>query len=136
MIGAITQVTVLDAGPDSDRDGISDTDEITVYGTNPLRADSDGDGFSDYFELFVTLTDPLNAASAFRISTIALVAGQLEFTFESVPGLVYQLEASSNLLGWEPVGPTFLATGKTTSRRDPLPFSAAETRFLRVRVNP
>lgn len=136
VIGAITQVTVLDAGPDSDRDGISDTDEITVYGTNPLRADSDGDGFSDYFELFVTLTDPLNAASAFRISTIALVAGQLELTFESVPGLVYQLEASSNLVGWEPVGPAFLATGKTTSRRDPLPFSAAETRFLRVRVNP
>ena len=136
VIGAITVLTVLDAGPDNDGDGISDTDEAAVYGTNPLRADSDGDGLSDYYELFHTLTDPLNAASAFRITAMALVAGQLELTFESVPGLDYQLEASSDLAGWEPVGPAFVATEKSTSYRDPLPFSATTPRFLRVTVNP
>jgi hypothetical protein len=136
VIGAITTLTVLDAGPDNDGDGISDTDEAAVYGTSPVRADSDRDGFSDYYELFHTLTDPLDAASAFRITAVALVAGQLELTFESVPGLEYQIEASSDLVGWGPVGPAFVATETTTSARDPLPFSAAEPRFLRVTVNP
>lgn len=44
---------------DSDKDGISDYDEIYVYGTNPLKADTDGDGLSDYEEIFVYGTDPL-----------------------------------------------------------------------------
>ena len=136
IIGAITVLTVLDAGPDNDGDGISDADETAFYGTNPLRTDSDGDGFSDYYELFHTLTDPLDAASAFRITAVALVAGQLELTFESVPGLHYQLEASSDLVGWEPVGPTFVASETSTSHRDPLPLSADTPRFLRVTVKP
>jgi len=136
VIGAVTALTVLDAGPDTDGDGISDTDEATVYGTNPLRADSDGDGLSDYHELFDTQTNPLSPASAFRITAVAIVAGQLELTFESVPGLEYQLEASSDLVGWAPAGPAFVATEKTTTHRDPLPFSAATPRFLRFTVNP
>ena len=136
VIGAITDLTVLDAGPDNDGDGISDTDEAAVYGTNPVRADSDRDGFSDYYEVFETLTDPLDAASAFQITAVALVAGQLELTFESVPGLHYQLEASSDLASWEPVGPTFVATEKSTFYRDPLPLSADTPRFLRVTVRP
>lgn len=36
---------------DSDGDGISDYDEETVYGTNPLVADTDGDGFIDGAEI-------------------------------------------------------------------------------------
>jgi beta-glucanase (GH16 family) len=136
VIGAISEVTVLDAGPDNDGDGISDTDEAAVYGTSPFRNDSDGDGFSDYQELFHTLTDPLNSASAFRITAVALIAGQLELTFESVPGLEYYIEASSDLVGWETVGTPFVATENSTSYRDPLPFSAATPRFLRVSVNP
>jgi hypothetical protein len=127
---------VLDAGPDTDGDGISDTDETTVYGTDRHRADSDGDGLSDYHELFATQTDPLSSASTFRINAVAMVAGQLELTFESVPGLEYQVEASSDLVGWAPAGPAFVATEKTTTHRDPLPFSAATPRFLRVTVNP
>jgi hypothetical protein len=35
------------APPDTDADGISDNDEINVYGTDPLNPDTDGDGFSD-----------------------------------------------------------------------------------------
>ena len=135
VVGAVTALTVLDAGPDADGDGISDTDEATVYGTNRFRADSDGDGLSDYHELFDTQTDPLSPASAFRVAALAVVAGQLELTFESVPGLEYQLEASSDLVDWAPAGPSFVATGKTTALRDPLPFSAATPRFLRVRVH-
>lgn len=46
--------------PDTDGDGISDYDEIYVYGTDPLNPDTDGDGLTDYEEVFVYGTDPLN----------------------------------------------------------------------------
>lgn len=38
-------------GFDSDFDGISDLDEITIYGTDPYNYDTDGDGISDGEEL-------------------------------------------------------------------------------------
>lgn len=44
---------------DSDNDGITDYDEIYVYGTDPLSADTDGDGLSDYEEIYTYNTDPL-----------------------------------------------------------------------------
>ncbi|RMG36120.1 MAG: hypothetical protein D6732_08625 [Methanobacteriota archaeon] len=44
--------------PDSDFDGLIDSDEILVYGTAPYSEDTDFDGYSDSLELFVG-TDPL-----------------------------------------------------------------------------
>ncbi|MCC5941813.1 MAG: hypothetical protein JJU37_09745 [Balneolaceae bacterium] len=44
---------------DSDGDGLSDYDEIYIYGTDPLNPDTDGDGLSDYDEIFLFGTDPL-----------------------------------------------------------------------------
>jgi hypothetical protein len=45
------QLTV-DATPvDTDGDGLTDTDEQTVYGTDPRQADSDGDGLADGAEV-------------------------------------------------------------------------------------
>jgi hypothetical protein len=37
---------------DSDKDGLSDYEELNTYFTNPLKADSDGDRMSDYAELY------------------------------------------------------------------------------------
>ena len=45
---------------DSDGDGLSDYDEIYVYGTDPLDPDTDGDGLTDYEEIHTYGTDPLN----------------------------------------------------------------------------
>lgn len=45
---------------DSDDDGITDADEINIYGTDPFNPDTDGDGLSDYDEIFVHFTDPLD----------------------------------------------------------------------------
>ncbi|MGI6347658.1 MAG: hypothetical protein ACOXZ1_00470 [Patescibacteria group bacterium] len=45
---------------DSDNDGLSDDDEIYVYGTNPYIIDTDGDGLSDFDEIMIFGTDPLN----------------------------------------------------------------------------
>lgn len=39
------------AAVDTDGDGIMDSDEINLYGTNPNSVDSDGDGYSDLIEI-------------------------------------------------------------------------------------
>ena len=46
---------------DSDGDGLADTVESLMLGTDPEASDSDGDGLSDAVELFLTGTDPINA---------------------------------------------------------------------------
>ena len=38
-------------GIDSDKDGISDEDEINIYRTDPNNPDTDGDGYNDWLEL-------------------------------------------------------------------------------------
>jgi concanavalin A-like lectin/glucanase superfamily protein/thrombospondin type 3 repeat protein len=43
---------------DTDGDGVSDYDEVTVHGTSPLLTDTDGDGMSDSYEVANGL-DPL-----------------------------------------------------------------------------
>jgi hypothetical protein len=52
----------LDPDGDLDGDGLSNTDEIEVYGTDPAKVDSDGDLFSDGGEV-VSGRDPLDPAS-------------------------------------------------------------------------
>src|SRR5215204_6953306 len=44
---------------DTDGDGVADSDEIDLYGTDPETWDTDGDGLSDGDELFVVGTNPL-----------------------------------------------------------------------------
>lgn len=43
---------------DSDDDGVTDYDELNIYGTNPTNPDTDGDGFRDGAEL-LSRTNPL-----------------------------------------------------------------------------
>lgn len=44
--------------PDTDRDGLSDFDEVRKYGTDPLNPDTDFDGLKDGAEVFHYTTDP------------------------------------------------------------------------------
>lgn len=48
-------------GRDTDRDGLSDFDELRTYKTNPLVADTDGDGLNDFVEVMNHKTDPTKA---------------------------------------------------------------------------
>lgn len=48
--------------PDGDGDGLFDSDETNVYGTDPGRPDTDGDGVPDGEEVFKK-TDPRNPSS-------------------------------------------------------------------------
>ena len=47
---------------DSDADGLSDSDEISIYSTDPLNADTDGDGAGDGLEVTYG-SDPLDSLS-------------------------------------------------------------------------
>ncbi|GEP42064.1 carboxypeptidase regulatory-like domain-containing protein [Brevifollis gellanilyticus] len=52
----------VDAKEDPDGDGLSNFEELMVYGTDPFRADTDGDGIKDRQEVLGTLgkvTNPL-----------------------------------------------------------------------------
>ena len=45
------QLGTSDNNADSDGDGLSDYDEVFIYGTNPMNADTDGDGMKDGWEV-------------------------------------------------------------------------------------
>ncbi|MGD9211358.1 MAG: fibronectin type III domain-containing protein [Desulfobacteraceae bacterium] len=60
------QITVYPAGSaDSDQDGLTNVDEITIHGTNPGSSDTDGDGIEDAEEIKAG-TDP-NAPPVIKI---------------------------------------------------------------------
>ena len=49
--------------PDTDDDGLTDGDEVLVHLTNPIEGDSDGDGLKDGREVNKLGTDPMNPDS-------------------------------------------------------------------------
>ena len=57
------QLGTSDYNADSDGDGLSDYDEVFIYGTNPMNADTDGDGMNDGWEVLHGLNPLVNDAS-------------------------------------------------------------------------
>ena len=55
----ITKYHTNPTDSDTDKDGLSDGDEVNIYHTDPLKADTDGDGLSDGYEVTSQQTDPL-----------------------------------------------------------------------------
>lgn len=47
----VRERTAEESGRDTDRDGISDFDEVIIYKTDPTNPDTDGDSFSDGVEI-------------------------------------------------------------------------------------
>jgi hypothetical protein len=56
------EVHMVVSAIDSDADGLSDADEISIYSTDPLNADTDGDGAVDGLEVAYG-SDPLDVLS-------------------------------------------------------------------------
>lgn len=135
VIGAISTVFVIDPGPDSDGDGISDTDENQRFLTNPSQPDSDADGLSDYAEIFFTQTNPNNPASKLGISAFYLNSGSPSLQFDSVPGLSYLLQASTDLLNWVSIGDPITASSTSSFFHD-LPSPSSPHSFFRVSLAP
>jgi len=91
-------VNISDPTSDVDGDGLSDADEITLYGTDPYNADTDGDGFTDFeeVELGSSPTDasdiPATALSSIQVAPafgiigiIFLLLGAIILTFITQP---------------------------------------------------
>lgn len=69
--------------PDTDEDGLSDADEIQLYGTNPLLKDTDSDGVSDSKEIELG-TNPLVYEDAFSLTVKAEGADTVKVSVETV----------------------------------------------------
>ena len=52
--------TTIDPTLETDGDGLTDVEEIDIYGTNPNNYDTDGDTVSDYLEAKNGYSDPFN----------------------------------------------------------------------------
>ena len=105
-------------GPDLNGDGIPDDWQKLYFGKTPAdwpgrHADSDGDGASDYNE-FLAGTNPLDPTSVLR-SHLATVNDQLRFNWNARPGMVYQVQVSTNLVDWVNVGSPRYAAGAVDS---------------------
>lgn len=81
------------------------------YGVGPMQAedDPDGDGFTNLAESQLG-TDPFNPDSKISLELKADAACRLSLHACLAPGKRFQLESSSDLVGWQPFGPTFLTT--------------------------
>jgi hypothetical protein len=76
-------------------------------------ADSDGDGVSNLNE-FLAGTCPTNAASVLRIDLQPTAQG-LFLNWNTQPGLIYQVQVSTNLKGWTSLGGMRFAPGTVDS---------------------
>jgi hypothetical protein len=76
-------------------------------------ADSDGDGVSNLNE-FLAGTDPTSAASVLKVSLQKTSQGMF-LDWNTQPGLIYQVQSSSDLKNWSSVGLPRFAAGSTDS---------------------
>jgi hypothetical protein len=96
---------------DSDEDGLSDADEISL-GTDPHNPDTDGDGYSDGVEVNAG-SDPKEPNSMPEGLSIYTA---IELELITLPGNQYQLETSADLKVWTPYGSVFTGTGAKASQ--------------------
>jgi hypothetical protein len=92
--------------PDVNSNGMSDLYEQYYFGSvssNRTRlTDTDGDGMSDYAE-FIAGTDPTNAASNLRFLTSFETSNVMTMQWSAIPGRIYELQASTNMIDWTAV---------------------------------
>ncbi|MFM2083054.1 MAG: hypothetical protein RL380_1745 [Verrucomicrobiota bacterium] len=105
-------------GYDNNYDGLPDDWETLYFGNNSanwpaLNADSDGDGMNNLRE-FLAGTNPTNAASVLRVKLENSNQG-LFLSWNTQPGLMYQLQSSTVLGVWSNFGAPRMAAGTNDS---------------------
>jgi len=94
--GSITAVFLQDSS-DSDGDGLSQYQEVIVYGTDPADADSDDDGFDDGYEV-ETGYSPLSMSST--PDAISGIETAVKYWFNAANGVNYRIEYSTDFENW------------------------------------
>lgn len=83
---------------DSDGDGIPDTDETGIYGTDPNNADTDGDNMLDGIEV-IAGTSPVVNSDVFKVAEAVMPADHtLVITWQSYTGRLYSVLGTRNLV--------------------------------------
>ena len=124
---------------DANHNGISDAWEMDDFGsatTNRTRlTDTDHDGMTDYAE-FIAGTNPTNAASRFYFTGGAVGSNHLvQIEWTVVSNRLYQVDASTDLLGWQPVTDWLQASNGPTMNYTSTN-SGGGACFYRVQVRP
>ena len=91
-------------------------------------ADSDGDGASNLQEFFAG-TDPTSAGSVLRQRLVQTSEG-IFLTWNTQPGLIYQVQVTTNLVTWTNVGSPRFANGTS----DSLPIVGSPVGYYRIQV--
>jgi len=94
-------------GEDGNFDGLPDDWQTKYWGADPqgwgsASADSDGDGGSNLQE-FLAGTDPTNPNSVLRTTIISTSLGY-RLSWDTQPGLIYEVQVSEDLRAWTSVG--------------------------------
>lgn len=117
-------------------DGVPDDWQTGYWGADPrlwpfAEEDSDGDGASNVEE-FLAGTDPTRADSVLKARIVEGGAG-LRLAWNSQPGVLYQVQVSADLSGWQDVGNHAFAAGVVTSVPISQGSSATYYRVIRIR---
>jgi hypothetical protein len=99
--------------PDADGDGLSDYDEIKVYGTSPRVKDTDGDSFDDGFEVSTGFS-PTSAAST--PDTFSSILTEAEYRFNAANAVSYRIEFSTDPASWSTLETPIVGTGGVIRR--------------------
>ncbi len=139
---AYVRTTRLDAGPDSDADGLADPWE---YGhTNTLTVlsglnghDADNDGATDLEEAIAD-TDPLDSADLLAIVSLDVRAQTNRLEWMARPTRLYRLEATNSLTGgtgiWFDAGGGLLGPPAVSPMQQTVTGVTDTDRFYRVRA--
>ncbi len=86
----------VDSGVDTDKDGLTDFEEINTYGTSPIKADTDGDGISDFDEIVTYSFNP--ALDNFKYNPLIADVPIIDINIVTAPdiALKYQLTNGSS----------------------------------------
>ena len=103
---------------DFNGDSLPDDWQTLYWGSDPSAwpapgADSDQDGVSNFKE-FLAGTDPTNPNSVLR-ARLSISALGRRLTWNTQPGLVYQVQSSSDLSTWANIGTPRFAAGSSDS---------------------
>ncbi len=134
--------TILLVPLDTDSDGLEDVVELTTHYSDSYLADTDGDGLNDADEVLVCMTDPNDPDSLLEIDADVVIddeAGTIDITFQSVSGVTYLFEYSTDLAIWTMVqeggvDQAVTATSDTTTAT--LEMAVDPPLYIRVFVEP